>query len=186
MVDAGHAAPGSPAAGVFNAYLNGSFVAFPPTSPTPSGGIDLPPEGGVAELNYCRTIQLTDSDRLQLLFTNGLGGTVWSQFPRSDGFGENAVKSMTTGRTIVVPGFPGPPDPVTGRPTVSKPQAVNLREFELVYTITYVPQPGVVATAEPSRPGGRSGVGAEALSAGDVPTVAVDPSRPAPQPCREI
>ncbi len=186
LVDAGHAAPGNPAAGYFNVFLNGNVAAFPPKTPTPAGGIDLPPEGGVVELNYCRTVDLTGSDRLQLLFTNGLGGAVWSQFPRTDSFGANAPKTMTTGRTIVVPGFPGPPDPVTGRPTPAKPQAVILREFELVYTITYAPRPDTATPAEPARPGGRPGLGAVTGVLGDRPSVAVDPSAPAPQPCREI
>lgn len=186
LVDTSHAAPGNPAAGYFNVFLNGSRVAFPPKSPTPVGGIDLPPEGGVVELNYCRTIDLTGSDRLQLLFTNGLGGAVWSQFPRSSNFGAKTAKTMTTGRTIIVPGFPGPPDPVTGRPTPARPQAVILREFEVVYTITYVPRPDIVAPTEPARPGGRPGIDATTGVLGDRPSVAVDPSAPAPQPCREI
>lgn len=185
-VDAGHARPGDPAAGYFNVYVNGSLAAFPPKSPSPSGGIDLPPEGGVVELNYCRTIDLTDSDQLQLLFTNGLGGAVWSQFSREEGFGATAARTMTTGRTIVVPGFPGPPDPVTGRPRPAKPQAVTLREFELVYTITYSPRPDIVATTEPARPGGRPGLGPAGEVTGDRPSVAVDPSAPTPEPCREI
>jgi hypothetical protein len=182
IVDAGNAAQGNPAAGYFNVFLNGSLAAFPPKSPTPAGGIDLPPEGGVVELNYCRTIDLTDSDRLQLLFTNGLGGAVWSQFARTENFGANAAKTMTTGRTIVVPGLAG--RPVTGSGGPGKPQAVILREFELVYTITYTPGSRAVATTEPARPGGRPGAVTSVL--GDHPSVAVDPSAPAPQPCREI
>jgi hypothetical protein len=186
MVSADHAAPGNPAAGFFNVFLNGSLAAFPPKSPTPAGGIVLPPEGGVVELNYCRTIDLTGSDRLQLLFTNGLGGAVWSQFARTDSFGANVARTMTTGRTIVVPGFPGLPDPVTGRPTPAKPRAVILREFQLVYAITYAQRPDVVVTTEPARPGRRPGLGAATGVLGDRPGVAVDPSKPAPQPCREI
>lgn len=93
---------------------------------------------------------------------------------------------MTTGRTIVVPGFPGPPDPVTGRPTPARPEAVILREFELSYSITYAPRPDTFTTTEPARPGLHPDHGAVADILGDRPSVAVDPSAPAPQACREI
>ena len=185
-VDDSYAELGNPAAGHFNVFINGSLASFPPIAPTPTGAIDLPPEGGSVELNYCRTVDLTGSDRLQLLFTNGLGGAVWSQFARTDGFGATGAKTLTTGRSIVVPGHSGPPDPVTGRPRPVKPESVMLREFELLYTITYSKRPDAVATTEPARPGRRPDVGAITDALGDRPSVAVDPSAPAPQPCRKI
>lgn len=188
---AGQAAPGSSEMGHFDVFLNGSRVAFPPTSPTATGGIDLPPEGGAVELNYCRTIDMTDSDHLQLLFTNGLGGAVWSQFARGDEFGANGAKTMTTGRTVVVPGSPGPPNSLTGRPTQTKPESVTLREFELVYAITFTPRSDTVAPTQPASPDQRPGRGRRpgrvvTPTLGDAPVVAVDPSAPAPQPCRQI
>lgn len=180
LVDPSHAAPGNPAAGYFNVFLNGAAAGFPPKTPTPGGGIDLPPGGGIVELNYCRTIDLTGRDRLQLIFTNALGGAVWSQFARTDTFGANATKTMTTGRTIVVPGSSGPPDPVTGSSTPGKPHSMILQEFELVYTISYSPLSGTVATTEPARPGGRPDLGAV------TGALEADPSAPEPQPCRKI
>lgn len=172
-----HAQPGNPAAGYFTVYLNGAVVAFPPPMGQPDG-LMLPPEGGTVPLNYCRTVSLDGADRLQLLFVNGLGGAVWSQFPRNAKFGADVPRRITTGRWIVVPGI-GVPDPRTGQPTPAKPQSVVLREFELLYRITYLPAP-VVTDA-----GGRPPRGAAIGVLGDRPTVVSDGS-PTAGPCREI
>ena len=166
------AEPGNPAAGYFTVYLNGAAVQIPPPLGTPDGLV-LPPAGGTVALNDCRTVSLGGSDRLQLLFVNGLGGAVWSQFTRGATFGADAPRRMTTVRGIVTP-------PIGMSP---KPTPVALREFELLYRIVYLPAP--VLTAEPAA-GGR-GTHASPLGAtrGDSPTVLSDGSPP-PTPCREI
>lgn len=173
-----HAQPGNPAAGYFTAYLNGAIAAFPAPLGLPDGLV-LPPEGGTVPLNYCRTVSLNGSDRLQLLFTNGLGGAVWSQFPSSAKFGADLPRRITTGRWIVVPGRP---DPVTGR--MGKPESVVLREFELLYRITYLPAP-VVSGAGPTGGGHHVPHGVDIGALGDQPPVVSDGSPP-PAPCREI
>lgn len=183
-VDSSHSSPGSPAAGYFNVFLNGKLAAFPSLSPTPSGGIPLPPEGGSVALNFCRTIDLTDNNRLQVIFTNDLGGAAWSEFLRNDSFGGASPHTITTGRTIVVPGGPGLPDPRTGVSSPGKPHAMILNEFELLYSIRFLPRPDTVVVAEPpARPGRPGNLG---VSIGDRPSVAVDPSRTEPTSCREI
>ena len=153
------AEPGNPAAGYFTAYINGATVGIPPPLGAPDGLV-LAPGGGTATLNYCRTVSLGGADRLQLLFVNGLGGAVWSQFPRSAKFGADAPRRMTTGRGIVLP--------ATG--TSRKPQPMSLGEFELLYRIVYLPAPVV-------------SVGATAV--GGARPVLSDGSPP-PAPCREI
>lgn len=165
-----HAWPGAVEAGYFNAYVNGANVPFPPPLGAPDG-LQLPPAGGTVALNYCRTVSLGGSDRLQLLFVNALGGAVWSQFARSAGFGAGAPRSITSGRTIVVPGTP-------------KPRVVALREFELRYRIVYLPAPVLTEAGTDLRSGVRPRRGshglpvatAEVLSEGDTPAT----------PCREI
>lgn len=173
-----HAQPGNPAAGYFTVYLNGAAVAFPPPVGQPDG-LMLPPAGGTVPLDYCRTIAMEGADRLQLLLVNGLGGAVWSQFPRSAKFGADTPRRITTGRWIVVPGLP---DPRTGVP--GKPQSVVLREFELLYRISYLPAP-VIGEAGPAVGGGRGPGARVADVVGDRPTVVSDGS-PGAQPCREI
>lgn len=177
------AAVGS-AAGHFKVYLNGASAEFPPKLSTEGGGIDLP-EGGAIDLDYCRTIDVTDSDRLQVLFTNGLGGAVWSQFARGDSFGADSARTITTGRTIVVPGAPGVPSPVPGPLKPPKPEAVILREFELTYTITFAHRPDTITT-EPLGPGSHSDHGAIAGVLGHQQPISIDPSAPTPPPCRKI
>lgn len=169
-----HAQPGNAAAGYFTAYLNGAIVAFPPPLGAPDGLL-LPPAGGTVALNYCRTIPLDGADRLQLLFVNGLGGAVWSQFPRSAKFGADAPRRITTGRWIVVPGMSAPGQPVR------KPQSVVLREFELLYRIIHLTGPIVSdAGAGVGPPHGGSVTGV----VGDRPTVVSDGTPAAA--CREI
>lgn len=179
-----HAQPGNPAAGYFNVYLNGAIVAFPPPLNMPDGLV-LPAEGGTVPLNYCRTVSLDGADRLQLLFVNGLGGAVWSQFARGAGFGAAVPRRITTGRSIVVPGLPGPPDPVTGRPGTTHPQVVVLREFELLYRITYLPAPAITDSGGGTGGGRQPPGGAVTDVLGDHPPVLSDGSPPA-APCREI
>lgn len=170
-VSAGHARPGAPEAGYFNVFLNGANVAFPPPTGAPDGLV-LPPAGGTVALNYCRTVALDGWDRLQVLFVNALGGTVWSQFPRTGSFGAGTPRRITTGRTIVVPGDP-------------KPRVVPLREFELLYRIVYLPAPTITATpASAGTPGVRPRPARPAVGIRE-------PSRELPgggpaTPCREI
>ena len=165
-----HAQPGNPGAGYFAVYLNGAAVVFPPPLGQPDG-LMLPPAGGTVPLNYCRTVSLEGSDRLQLLFVNGLGGTVWSQFPRNAKFGADVPRRITTQRGIVIPPL--------GQAT--KPQSVNLREFELLYRITYVPEPVVVSRGGD---GGRPPLSDVTDVTGDRQVLS-DGSPPA-TPCREI
>lgn len=186
LVSPEHASPGNPGAGYFTAYVNGVRAAFPPPSPQAPDGLVLPPAGGSVAINFCKTIDLTDADRLQVIFANGLGGAVWSQFSKAESFGSNPSRTMTTGRTIVVPGLPGPPNPRTGSPRPVKPTTAILREFELLYRIIYTPRPDTATeTPSSSRRGGRPGRAGAASGAG---VVAADPApAPAPsQPCREI
>ncbi len=165
-----HARPGAVEAGYFNAYLNGANVPFPPPQGAPDG-LRLPPEGGTVALNYCRTVSLEGSDRLQLLFVNALGGAVWWQFARTAGFGAGAPHRITTGRTIVVPGTP-------------KPRVVPLREFELLYRIVYLPAPALTEATTDPRGGIRPRHGSHALpvASGGVLTEGGAPATP----CREI
>lgn len=164
------AEPGNPAAGYFTAYINGAVVGIPPPAGAPDGLV-LPPAGGTVALNYCRTVGLGGADRLQLLFVNGLGGAVWSQFPRSTKFGADTPRRMTTGRGIVLPAS-GPSH---------KPQPMTLGEFELLYRIIYLPAPAIsVGTA-----GGSSTSPLSAVHDAHIATVLSDGSPP-PTPCREI
>ncbi|OZC04383.1 hypothetical protein [Rubricoccus marinus] len=188
---AGQATPGSMEVGQFSVFLNGVHVVIPPLTPNATGTLTLPPEAGVVPLNYCRTVDVTDFDRLQLLFTNGLGGAVWSQFGRAESFGADALNRMTTGRTVVMPARDGPPDPATGRPTRIKPQSVTVREFELVYTMTYAPRGDTVAQPLPASLDrstgpvrGRARIPRPTLE--NAPVVVAGTDRPAPGACREI
>ena len=177
LVDQGHGRPGDPFSGQFNVFVNGASHFFPPQ------GLVLPVAGGAAPINFCTTVDVTDWDRLQILFTNDLGGAAWSQFPRTGGFGQGALRTLTTGRTIVVPGSPGLPDPITGRPRPPRPQTVLLREFELTYRVTFTGRPVVAQPATPGRPV-RPGLAGSIV--GTRPTLAVDPTAPPSQPCRQI
>lgn len=170
-----HAQPGNPASGYFTVFLNGAAAAFPPPVGQPDGLV-LPPEGGTVPLNYCRTVSLDGWDRLQLLFANGLGGAVWSQFPRTAKFGADVPRRMTTGRTIVVPGRR---DPLTG--AQGRPETVLLREFELLYRITHIPSPVLTDDAGGRGPPGGVVAGEVAEGAG-----VVSDGSPPPAPCREI
>lgn len=182
------------ASGVFFAYLNGAGLNIPPPSAAGQNELELPVEGGTVSLNYCRTIDLSGRDKLQMLFVNGLGGAVWSQFSKSEKFGEGEVRRMTTGRTIVRPAMQGPPDPVTGRPTFNKPTTQIIREFELFYRIVFLPQPGMVSTdsvgagaAGGTTTGGAGSVASAVITERpQVTDVIIDPDRPLPQSCREI
>jgi hypothetical protein len=177
-VDAAIAEPGNPAAGQFTVFLNGIQRFLPPA------GLALPPAGGSAPVNLCTTIDMTGADRLQVLFVNDLGGAVWSQFTPAERFGSGKPRTMTTGRTVVVPGV-GKFNPVTGKFEPAKPVPVQLREFELLYRITYSPRPSIVA--EPSPGGGRGGIrgrGDTVLGRAGQPAVAVDASRPPATPCK--
>lgn len=174
----GYTPPADP--GQFTVYLNGAPAHFPGTP-----ALNLPVAGGSAAINFCKTIDMTGADRVQLIFANSLGGAVWSQFAANANYGAGPVRTMTTGRTVVVPGLPGPPDPVTGKPGPTKPQPIVLNEFELLYTIEYHGQPGLVAVAPPVTGGGtRPGRLGPILTAPGA-TLSTGSSGPA-QPCRQI
>lgn len=175
------ARPGDPAAGQFTVFLNGLERFLPPE------GLALPPSGGSVDINYCTTIDMTGADRFQLIFASDLGGSVWSQFYPTESFGSGQVRTMTTGRTVVVPGTPTF-DPVTGQTRPAKPVAQLLTEFELLYRITYTPRPDT-ATRPPTEAtgGARPGLhGVIGVRPGDRPSVAVDPTQPTPEPCRRF
>ena len=163
--------PGNPAAGYFTVWLNGAIVGIPPPPGAPDGLL-LPPAGGTVALNDCRTISLGGSDRLQVLFVNGLGGSVWSQFPRGAGFGADLPRRMTTGRGIVLP----------ARPPSNKPSPMTLGEFELLYRIVYLPAPAVSVE---SAAGSTTSPVSPLHDVHGTATVLSDGSPP-PTPCREI
>lgn len=176
-----HGRPGDPMTGQFTLFVNGVRNFLPPA------GLALPPEGGTAPLNFCKTVEVGGAKTLQILFTNDLGGAVWSQFDRGANFGQGGVRKMTTGRSIVVPGASGLPDPVTGKPSIGKPQTVILREFELTYDIAFN-QPRTLS-AEPAPPARSGGVNPAVRGAARAPGVAplaVDPAAPPTQPCRNL
>jgi hypothetical protein len=130
-------------AGAFQVYLNGAMVVFPDLPE-----LQLPASGGSTPLNLCRTIDLGGTDRLQVIFANSLGGGVWSQFAEHQRFGAGSARRMTTGRSVVVAGpqpLPGAPPPPGG----TRPRSLILREYELLYSIDYTPEPTVVATDPP-------------------------------------
>lgn len=172
-----HGRPGDPISGQFSVFLNGATHFIPPQDLT------LPVTGGSAAINFCTTVDLAGWDRLQILFANDLGGAAWSQFPESGGFGQGGVRTLTTGRTIVVPGR-GLPDPQTGRPGPARPQTVVLREFELTYRITYSAAPAFAVANPPSAVGGvRSELAGQITGVrATTATTATAPSTP----CREI
>lgn len=161
-------------AGSFQVYLNGDLVVLPELPE-----LRLPPSGGSASLNLCRTIDLRGADRLQVIFANSHGGGVWSQFPEHERFGAGSARRMTTGRTVVVASrqpLPGEPPPPGG----TRPRSVVLREFELLYSIEYTPAPELVASESPTRDDGRV-----ARPPGDR-EVERDPGRRTPPACRRI
>ena len=110
--------------GSFLLYINGVGVGIPDVPA-------LPLTGGTAALNMCKTINMDGSDRVQVIFTNALGGTTWSQFGSADNFGVGKAHTMTTGRSVVVPGHPSPGN------MHPKPETLRLNEFELTYTIEH-------------------------------------------------
>jgi hypothetical protein len=172
-----HGSPGDPISGQFTVFLNGASRFLTPQ------GLVLPVTGGSAPLNLCTTVDVTGWDRLQLLFTNDLGGAAWSQFTSSSGYGQGGVRTLTTSRTIVVPAS-GAPDPVTGRPRPARPQPVVLSEFELTYRITFIGRPTVATQdAAPTRGQVRPGLGGAVAAR---PSLSVDPAVTLSTPCREI
>lgn len=174
-----HGRPGDPASGQFTVFLNGQSHFLP------AQGLVLPVAGGSAPINFCTTVDVTNWNGLQLLFTNDLGGAAWSQFASGANYGHGGVRTLTTSRTIVVPGSPGPPDPITGRPRPGgRPQTVVLNEFELTYRISFTARPTIVSSEAPAAPSrGTIRPGISVLQT--RPTLATDGGAPA-QPCREI
>ena len=160
--------------GTFHVFVNG-IPGFFPDTPT------LPPAGGGIPLNLCKSIDLTDSDRLQIIFDNSLGGAVWSQFSPALKYGAGPTHLMTTGRTVVVPGLPGPP----GSPP-PKPRTLVLREFEITYTIEYHAPPtivGVSPTGGGSTPPSAGGLATHGITSG---VLSGETRGGPPQPCQSI
>lgn len=118
--------------GEFEVFLNGLPVFIPQVA-----AADLPVAGGSVVLNLCKTIDVGGADRLQIIFANSNGGAVWSQFASGASFGADAARMVTTARTVVVAGLPGPPNPITGTSGPVKPQPIVVQEYDLSYTIDY-------------------------------------------------
>lgn len=150
-----HARPGAAEAGRFTLFTNGEVRPLPPA------GLTLPPEGGSAPLNFCKSVSLGGANRLQLLFVNDLGGAVWSEFLRPTRFGDGPTRTMTTGRTILVPATPGSAG--------AKPLPVQLREFEITYQITFKPAPQLSPTVVGTTP--------------RPPSVGLEKDKDQPKPC---
>lgn len=148
-----HAHPGDVAARQFSVFVNGQQHFMPP------GGLDLPPEGESATINFCKTVDLTGANQLQILFVNDLGGAVWSQFSRGADFGAGGARKMTTARTIILPGRQGPNGFI-------KPSPFPLREFELSYDITFSASPESVGMSAGATTAGAGSAGAATGGAG--------------------
>lgn len=164
-------------AGNFNVFVNGIPGFFPDTP-----ALVLPPAGASTPINLCKSVDMNGDDRLQIIFDNSLGGAVWSQFQPNQNFGAGPVHLMTTGRTVVVPGLPGPP----GSPP-PKPRTLVLREFEITYTIEYHAPPSLVvaspAMGDGSSPPHAGGLDVRGSTSG---TFTRDTGGSPPQPCRKI
>jgi hypothetical protein len=127
----------------FRVFLNGISGQMPRT-----GEISLGPDG-VSTQAFCKTIDLTGADSLQILFTVNNGAAAWSQFPAAANYGAGGSRSMTTGQSLLLPvQAPG-----------QKPTPFMNREFELQYHIEYQPPVSVVAggTVVASSAGAASG-----------------------------
>jgi hypothetical protein len=124
----------------FMIYINGAPAHIPRNSTA-----SLTP-GSSFDQQYCKTIDMEDANALQVLFTDSLGGAVWSQFTSGQNFGAGGSRKMTTGRNYLTPPL-HPHD---------KPVVNVLREFELDYHIVYqaptlvAPSNGVGPTAPTS------------------------------------
>ena len=154
-----------PETGRFHVFVNGRQGNFPPPA------IELPASGGSAELNLCKTIDMKDANRLQLLFANSHGGAVWSQFVSSSNFGAGRRRRMITSRTIKVAGRPGLGGGVLTR---------VLREYELFYIIEFNTRPTVLVGGRGTTGGTRGTVG----TLTDI--VTTDTEGRQPPPCRQI
>lgn len=142
--------------GQFHVFLNGIQGNFAITPP-----LNLPASGGSADINLCKTVDMKDADRLQLIFVSSHGGAVWSQFGLNTSFGAGPMRTMTTSRTVMVAGRPSLPGVPRPRPGSARPEPRVLNEFELSYTIEFNTRPGEVigpravtgGGAAPPRPG---------------------------------
>jgi hypothetical protein len=132
----------APAAGEFTLYFNGVPAVIPNSS-----ALALPVAGGTAPLNMCRTVDLSGSNRLQVIFANSNGGATWSQYSPSQKFGAGTPHRITTGRTVVVAA-------PAGSPAGTHPQSLVVREYELLYTIDYAPPPELSSASSGSSSGG--------------------------------
>jgi hypothetical protein len=136
-----HTIESNPSTGPFSftIYINGV-----PAHIAPNSTITLAPNASYNQ-KYCKTVSMDGVNGLQILFTDSLGGAVWSQFTPAQNFGTGGSHKMTTGRTYFTPGLhPG-----------DKPIAFVLREFELDYRINYSGAPTAVAPVTPPPSGVR-------------------------------
>jgi len=123
----------------FTVYVSGMSARIPRDST-----VSLSPNASYDQ-KYCKTVSMDGVNGLQILFTDDLGGAVWSQFTPGQNFGSGGSHKMTTGRTILTPGLhPG-----------DKPIPNLLREFELDYRIDSHGAPTSVAPQPTSGTGGR-------------------------------
>jgi hypothetical protein len=113
----------------FTPYINGMPAHIPRMSTIP-----LAPNASYNQ-KYCRTISMEGLNSLQILFTDNVGGAVWSQFTAGQDFGSGVSHKMTTGRSVVT-AAPHPGD---------KPVQSWLRDFELDYRIDYSGAPKAVS-----------------------------------------
>jgi hypothetical protein len=140
----------------FRVYLNGM------SGPMPRTGEIVLPVNGTSNQAFCKTIDVSGADALQILFTSSTGGAAWSQFPANAGYGAGGEHSMTTGLSVVVPGNgPG-----------QKPHPIEVREFELQYHIEYHPPASVVAAGPGISLAGATPGAAGASAAGGRTTAA--------------
>ena len=159
----------------FVVFVNGTAGVIPRI-----GTLDLPP-GGRHDQRYCKSVNVAGLDALQILVTDGVGGAVWSQFPRRADFGNGPPRKMTTGRTYFEAPMhvEGAPEPPGG----DKPQAFSAREFEVQYHVEFQPP---VAELPPS---GTTGHGPHAGTHGEIGHGGVatrDTEQPPPAPCIKI
>jgi hypothetical protein len=124
----------------FDIYVNGQFVGVPG-----NGFIELAP-GQSTPLDLAPIVlSARDADDLQVILVDSLGGSGWAAFGRDEGYGEGE-HTLTTHRTEFRP----PPDlpDIGGFPGSTKPVPFDVQEFELLFTVDYIPRPTVL---EPQR-----------------------------------
>lgn len=166
--------------GQFQVFLNGALVDIPAVP-----AAELPASGGSATLDLCKAIDVSGADRLQLIFVNSNGGAAWSQFTSAARLGAGAAHTLTTGRTVVVPGSPGIPNPTTGQTTTGKPHPIVVQEYDLLYTVDYTAAATAAKPVATNTSGGTNVGGRGSVRPGTVGPATLGPRTPA-TPCRQI